>query len=431
MKTFKKILTANVSTLIAISILLMPFSELLANDTAINNLKNAIEGRENVISDIDKEIRQLESQLSETRDERLTLQETVEAIASQQDILQRKINLAENSIEQVEGLINQLDLQIELMEDDIADKRVALKNNFQRMQIVGGDSLIEGLLKYESLAQYWQQEDVSQQLGSAIGQSMSEINEARRELDLDKARQVQERNRIESLQQQVLVDKQSVDIARAEQDRLLDITRNEESTYQEILAEKRRARDQFEADIAQFQAQLQIVLNPESIPTPASSVLSWPVDNVRITQYFGNTAFAQSGAYNGSGHNGVDFGIPVGTPVKSARQGIVKATGNTDNQCPYASYGKWVLVEHDNGLSTLYAHLSNIAVSSGQSVSNGQVIGYSGNTGYSTGPHLHFTVYASDGVRVDGLPSRSCPGTNIILPLADLSAYLNPLDYLP
>ena len=227
MKTFKKILTANVSTLIAISILLMPFSELFANDTAINNLKNAIEGRENVISDIDKEIRQLESQLSETRDERLTLQETVEAITSQQDILQRKINLAENSIEQVEGLINQLDLQIELMEDDIADKRVALKNNFQRMQIVGGDSLIEGLLKYESLAQYWQQEDVSQQLGSAIGQSMSEINEARRELDLDKARQVQERNRIESLQQQVLVDKQSVDIARAEQDRLLDITRNE------------------------------------------------------------------------------------------------------------------------------------------------------------------------------------------------------------
>jgi len=98
--------------------------------------------------------------------------------------------------------------------------------------------------------------------------------------------------------------------------------------------------------------------------------------------------------------------------------------------CPGASYGKWVLVRHTNGLSTLYAHLSVISVSVGDQISGSSVIGYSGNTGYSTGPHLHFTVYATQGVEIMDRKSRVCGGI-YTMPIADLRAYLNPLSYLP
>jgi len=89
-------------------------------------------------------------------------------------------------------------------------------------------------------------------------------------------------------------------------------------------------------------------------------------------------------------HSGVDIGAPYGTPIKAANSGRVSYTGW------YGGYGKVVIVDHGriNGrpTSTLYAHQSSIAVSNGQSVKRGQVIGYVGSTGYSTGPHLHFEV---------------------------------------
>jgi murein DD-endopeptidase MepM/ murein hydrolase activator NlpD len=110
---------------------------------------------------------------------------------------------------------------------------------------------------------------------------------------------------------------------------------------------------------------------------------------------------------------------------------VVLGTGNTDVTCPNASYGKWVFIKHGNGLSTLYAHLSVISVSKGESVSTSEVIGYSGSTGYATGPHLHFGVYATSGSEITSFASKSCAGRTYTMPVADVSAYLNPLSYLP
>lgn len=113
--------------------------------------------------------------------------------------------------------------------------------------------------------------------------------------------------------------------------------------------------------------------------------------------------------------------------------GNVRATGNTDAYKGCYSYGKWILIEHVNGLTTLYAHLSEISVNAGEAVATGEVIGYSGNTGYSTGPHLHFTTYASDAVQVVKLgevkKQTNCAQASV--PVSSWSGYLNPLDYLP
>ena len=90
------------------------------------------------------------------------------------------------------------------------------------------------------------------------------------------------------------------------------------------------------------------------------------------------------------GSNGVDFGAPVGTPVKASLSGeviLAKKDGAYNG-----GYGNYVVIKHSNGTQTLYAHLSSASVSVGESVSTGEVIGKSGNTGRSTGPHLHFEV---------------------------------------
>ena len=113
----------------------------------------------------------------------------------------------------------------------------------------------------------------------------------------------------------------------------------------------------------------------------------------------------------------------------SAGSGTIMGIGDTDRVCPGASYGKWILVKHPNGLATLYAHLSLVKVVANQTVATGEVIGYSGNTGYTTGPHLHLTVYVADAVQIIQKKSQVCGGT-YTLPVAPTNAYLDPLIYL-
>jgi murein DD-endopeptidase MepM/ murein hydrolase activator NlpD len=152
-----------------------------------------------------------------------------------------------------------------------------------------------------------------------------------------------------------------------------------------------------------------------------------------VTQTFGDTAFARAGAYSGKGHNGVDFRAPIGTELHAVLSGTVIGTGNTDSVRGCYSYGKWILIRHDNGLASLYGHLSVIGVSSGQHVDTGSIIGYSGQTGYATGPHLHLSIFASQGVQIVKLTQftgKVTPCANATMPVAPLNAYLDPLQYL-
>ena len=91
-------------------------------------------------------------------------------------------------------------------------------------------------------------------------------------------------------------------------------------------------------------------------------------------------------------HTGWDMSARSGSPIHAAGDGVVVSAGTR------GGYGNAVVIDHGGGLATLYAHQSSMAVSAGQQVSQGQVIGYVGCTGYCTGPHLHFEV------RVNGTP---------------------------
>ncbi|WP_073229387.1 peptidoglycan DD-metalloendopeptidase family protein [Streptomyces sp. NBRC 110465] len=102
------------------------------------------------------------------------------------------------------------------------------------------------------------------------------------------------------------------------------------------------------------------------------------------------TPYHQSGANWSSGyHTGIDFAVPIGTTVRAAGPGTVVKAGAG------VSYGNEVVIRHDDGIYSQYAHLSSISVSEGQKVQGGQTVGLSGNTGNSTGPHLHFEIRTS------------------------------------
>lgn len=115
----------------------------------------------------------------------------------------------------------------------------------------------------------------------------------------------------------------------------------------------------------------------------------------RLTSSFGTRADPFTGVK--SYHTGIDLAIASGTPVKAAMNGKIAVAGFNP------TYGNYVIINHENGYQTLYAHLSRINVKSGQRVSQGGNIGLVGSTGYSTGPHLHFTVY-KNGKLVNPLP---------------------------
>jgi murein DD-endopeptidase MepM/ murein hydrolase activator NlpD len=95
-------------------------------------------------------------------------------------------------------------------------------------------------------------------------------------------------------------------------------------------------------------------------------------------------------------HAGIDIVVPLGTPIKAAMDGVVADAGYNGN------YGNYVILNHGDGMQTLYGHLTSYSVRPGQRLAQGSILGLSGNTGYSTGPHLHFGVYRG-GVAVDPL----------------------------
>jgi hypothetical protein len=128
-----------------------------------------------------------------------------------------------------------------------------------------------------------------------------------------------------------------------------------------------------------------------------------------ITQRFGEnpSIYARFGK---PGHNGVDWGTPTGTPILSAADGKIIRVGYDEN-----GYGNYVVIQHD-GFQTLYAHLSSVVVSPNANVRAGDLVGYSGSTGYSTGPHLHFEL------RIPGHPNSYNKGEVDPLPYLQASA---------
>jgi murein DD-endopeptidase MepM/ murein hydrolase activator NlpD len=183
---------------------------------------------------------------------------------------------------------------------------------------------------------------------------------------------------------------------RAVRDRLVssrDALLAAESAKEDALAEVEAAQSSLTEEIESLEAEsaalADTIRSSGSVSTgaPSAAGLVWPVSGP-VTSGFGPRW--------GRMHEGIDIAVPEGTPVVAAAAGVVIHAGWL------GGYGNLVVVDHGGGLSTAYAHNSSFAVSVGDSVSQGEVIAYSGNTGNSSGPHVHFEVRVN-GSAVDPL----------------------------
>lgn len=375
------------------------------------------------IQALDKEIAQYQGQISETSGQANTLANLIKELTLTRDKLLKETKQTEKKISATNLVIGTLNDSITKEQQAINRSRESIRKIFRDLYQYDNTILLEKLLSKDSISSVSREYNDLVTLNSEVDTHVKTLLEQQKALTLSKQKKETEQKSLTTLKKTLQQKKLAVDLTKKEKDTLLKETKNKELNYKKLLADREKQKIAFEKSLEEYEAQLKFILNPKSLPTKGSGALTWPLDSIKMTSVFGPRW--------GRFHYGTDFRASVGTPVKAMASGEVLGTGDTDVACRGASFGKWVFIKHNNGLSSVYGHLSSISASVGQKVKPGDVIALSGNTGSSTGPHLHVGVYASDGVKVDTVPSKSCNGKIFTQPIAALNAYLDPMLYLP
>lgn len=391
-----------------------------------DELQDQIDASNAQIRKLQAEIAALEKDLNATVEQKTTLQNAVNALNLNIQKLQKNITLTQTEIKKKDGEIGEISGSIATTLDRIDASQTQIADSLRQLEAIDQQPLVALLLSGATLSSFFDEAANLEALRTNLQQHIRDLSSMKSDLEEDKSAAQDKRKELGELNDNLGQQKQGLTIAKSEQTKLLDQTKNQESAYQAQIAQKKAEQQAFEATLFELASKLDYTLDPTHVPKAGPGVLRWPLDSVFVTQQFGKTS--DSGRLYTSGtHDGVDFRAAVGTPVRAALSGVVMEinTGAVQN----CQYGKWVLVKHNNGLATLYAHLSQIAVQKGEAVATGEVIGYAGSTGYATGPHLHFTVYLSEAVSLKQYTCKS--GYTVTIPIAPPPAYLNPLSYLP
>lgn len=412
--------------LLLLIILTIPISFSLAQSAS--EIREKIEEKDSGIKELEKEIAVYQAELNSLGQQKDSLNKALKELEINRKKLNADISVTENKIDKT-------NLKIQNLSNDIGNKESSILNNTKAVSLgikeiseLENRSILESILSSDDFSLVWSDIDNSMAVREKIRERTAELRQIKGELEDTREETVEAKNELLDLKSKLADQKKIVEQNANEKKKLLNETQNNESSYQKILVDRLAKKEALEKELRDYESQLQYILDPSKLPK--AGIFSWPLDYVLITQLFGVTS--DSGRLYASGsHSGVDFRASIGTPVKAMADGTVRGTGNTDLQCPGASFGGFILIEYDNGLFSTYGHLSLVKVKKGQKVKRGQIVAYSGNTGYSTGPHLHVTVYAPDSVTVKSIPSQSCPGKALTLPVASVKAYLDPMYFLP
>lgn len=365
-------------------------------------------------AEIKQEINQMKEQLKNNKSEVAKLKSQVKAnMNKMEDIVENK-NLIDQQIFLLHEQVQNLAKQITAYSNMIADKQAELdaataryealndkyKERIRAMEEDGKLSYWSVLFKANSFSDFLDRLSMIEEIAAADQRRLQELNEAAKVVETAKTELVNEKISLEASKKELEGSSEELEKSREEADKLLKqlIATGEE--YQRLLdeAEKKESETasqvdklEYAYDAAKEREYQQWLASqpPKQTGGSANTVdgMTWllPVNYTRFSSPFGYRVHPVYGDWRF--HYGVDLSAPQGTPIYASRGGkVVYATYDS-------SSGYYVSINHLDGFTTKYLHMTHYIVSAGQYVAPGQIIGYVGSTGTSTGPHLHFSVY--------------------------------------
>ena len=368
----------------------------------------------------DEEIKDLNDRLDQLKKEEQALQAKVDAAKTEKakqeaikakttqeiNIMKQQISLLEEKITALEKKIADLELEIEEkeeeifnLEDDIAETYDLFKRRMRAMYMSEHVSSLSPLLGAESFGDFLTTSEYLKRVAQHDQDIQTDLEQTLANVEAAKAAVEEAKAALEADQEELADTKAEAEETRRQLDAKLSATVAEiqsiEQMEKEFLAdiaakqkEMKETQEEIDRIYAEMEAMSEFVGGTFMLPVPGYA---------SISSYYG-------WRFNGSDfHTGVDFtGKNVnGKSVVAANAGNVIFTKTT--YIPNKSYGKYIIVDHGGGYSTLYAHLSSVNVSVGDYVEKGENIGNVGSTGWSTGPHLHFEV------RINGKHTNPLP----------------------
>lgn len=385
-------------------------------ETLSDEAQKALDEKQDELESIDAKIKAYKKIIDLKERQGATLTEQIDGLQAQADKLQLEIDTTAKQISELESQIRSLSLRV-------AEKGIVIDHQkkilAELMRVYYNDYSDENTptlfaSSSDSLL-YFKSEGWTASMSDQVSHLLGSVKSLRDGLKKEQDAVTRKKAEVDTLYQDQAERNANLEETKKSKAALLAKTQAEQTKYNGLVDDLQKQRDDIENEIADLESGL----STDGLPSYSKSLLAYPVKSVKITQGYGKTSFSKK-AYASGKHNGVDFGGAYGTSIYAAADGKVIGTGNLGK---YA-YGRWIAIDHDNGMITLYGHLSAIGVSKGDKVTKGEKIGNMGSTGYSTGNHLHFTVFSESSYEV--VPSKTVKGLNI-----PIGATVNPMNYLP
>ena len=371
------------------------------------------------------EIDELKEQRNQLKEQQKDIQNTVNSLRGQQDkLIELKTALDEKNaitLQQILNLEEQITLHEELIEQksvelekaqDVADEQLSrLKVRIRNMEENGRYNYVAVLFGAESISEFLSlMDDIGdimksdRDLENSYKEAVTDLKTVKSEYEEARLELKEQKAELTNLSAQLEKDIAEANAAILELEG--DISANS-AILSQLNAQDKEMQDKINQKIKELNEQNK-PSNPSnpsnpSKPSGSGTLTVWPSYCTYITSVQGNRVHPITGQYGT--HGGTDIGASYGSAIYAAGSGTVVTAYN--NSAYNGGYGNYAMINHGNGIQTLYAHMSVCSVTGGQTVSAGQTIGYVGSTGRSTGPHLHFEVRVN-GSRVD--PQSYYPG---------------------
>lgn len=377
--------------------------------------KSDIQNIKDELSDIQSQKKEAEARLKSIRNDLSKAKEQVE-------LIQNQVLLTEQEINASQAMLDEYDNQIAVKEAEIAELERQEEEQYQEfyqqvrwMEETGGVNYLSILFEANSFADMLDQAMLIGDIMEYSNGIIEKLKATQQDLDMAREGLQTDRDAQALVQQELEAKRDELEAKRSEAQQLLNQIAASESEYAKeakelaeseakINKELKEAERKYAAQIAALEAQQNAAVNM------TSGDWYWPLPGrYKISSLFGGRIDPINGKRDN--HTGTDIPAPGGTPIYAAKDGVVTTVNANKNA---SSYGYYCIINHGSGYATLYAHQNQVpVVQEGQTVKKGQVIGYVGTTGRSTGNHLHFELRVN-GVRNDVL--KLYPGMTFTSP---------------